>query len=87
MNRADPEKGSYAVFNGRQPGSARRQDSSCGQSACYHDLDGHPISLTLRRMAVDGLTGQAKGGWGPPADAYAVCVPVVGRHGPVFLSP
>src|SRR5215203_6913618 len=44
-------------------------------------------SLTLRSMAVDGLTGQAMGGWGPPAHAYAVCVSVVGRHGRVFVSP
>jgi hypothetical protein len=44
-------------------------------------------SLTLRRMAVDGLTGEADGGRGPPAYVYAVCVSVLGRHGRVFLSP
>jgi hypothetical protein len=43
-------------------------------------------SLTLRRMAVDGLTGQAEGGRGTPAHVYAVCVSVVGRHDRVFLS-
>ena len=43
-------------------------------------------SLTLRRMAVDGLTDQAEGRRCPPAHAYAVCVSVVGRHGRVFVS-
>ena len=43
-------------------------------------------SLTLRSMAVDGLTGQAEGRWCPPAHAYAVCVSVVGRRGRVFVS-
>jgi hypothetical protein len=43
-------------------------------------------SLTLRRMAVDGLTGQVEGGRCPPAHVYAVCVCVLGRHGRVFLS-
>ena len=43
-------------------------------------------SLTLRRMAVDGLRGQAEGRRCPPAHAYAVCVSVLGRHGLVFLS-
>jgi hypothetical protein len=43
------------------------------------------VSLTLRRMAVDGLTGQAEGGRGPPAHVYAVRVSVLGRHGLIFL--
>ena len=43
-------------------------------------------SLTLRRMAVDGLTGQAEGRRCPPAHAYAVRVSLVGRHGRVFVS-
>jgi hypothetical protein len=43
-------------------------------------------SLTLRRMAVDGLTGQAEGRRCPPAHAYAVRVYAVGRHGRIFLS-
>ena len=34
-------------------------------------------SLTLRRMAVDGLTGQAEGRRCPPAHAYAVRVSVL----------
>ena len=47
---------------------------------------GQTDSLTLRRMAVDSLTGQAEGRRCPPAHAYAVYVSVVGRHGRVFLS-
>jgi hypothetical protein len=43
-------------------------------------------SLTLRRMAVDGLTGQAEGRRCPPAHAYAGRVSAVGRRGRVFLS-
>lgn len=43
-------------------------------------------SLTLRRMAVDGLTGQAEDGRCSPVHAYAVCVSVVGRHGRFFVS-
>jgi hypothetical protein len=43
-------------------------------------------SLTLRRMAVDGLTGQAEGGRCPPAHAYAVRVFAMGRHSHVFLA-
>jgi hypothetical protein len=43
-------------------------------------------SLTLRRIAVDGLTGRAEGERYPPAHAYAVGVPMAGRHGRVFLS-
>ena len=33
---------------------------------------GHPISLTLRRMAVDGLTVTAEGSDHPKAHSYAV---------------
>src|SRR5829696_2063237 len=43
-------------------------------------------SQTLRSMAVDGLTGQAEDGRGPPAHVYTVRVSVLGRHGLVFLS-
>ena len=43
-------------------------------------------SLTLRRMAVDGLTGQAEVGRDPPAHVYEVRISVVDRHGSIFLS-
>jgi len=65
-----------------EPGVARGVEDA-GEPGREEQTD----SLTLRRMAVDGLTGRAEVGWCPPAHAYAVHAFVVGRHGRVFLSP
>jgi hypothetical protein len=72
---------------GNEGTAPRTADQQEGDQATLTRRSGQQTdSLTLRRIAVDGLTGQAEGGRCPPAHAYAVGVPMAGRHGRVFLS-